>query len=244
MLALTLAERLGVQVSASTVRRALHAVGFSWHRPKLTPARQPDPQRATREARLAEVLASSPDATLIVADECEVHLLAVLRAMGQRIGEQLRLPTPGHNQRRSVFGGLNIRTGQWHYLLTDHKRTADFIAFLTLLTQVYATGPIFVIVDNASIHASQALMTWLAEQPRLQLVVYLPIYSGHQLNPVVWWAGEPVGGWERTRPVRCRLGKACHRPMRTIGTNWCRSIRRRSFGSPISCWATPTRPPT
>lgn len=87
--------------------------------------------------------------------------------MWQRIGEQLRLPTPGHNQRRSVFGGLNIRTGQWHYLLTDHKRTADFIAFLTLLTQVYTTGLIFVIVDNASIHSSKALMTWLAEQPRL-----------------------------------------------------------------------------
>ena len=76
--------RLGVQVSASTVRRALHAIRFSWHRPKLTPARQPDPQRATREARLAEVLASSPDATLIAADECEAHLLAVLVAAHRR----------------------------------------------------------------------------------------------------------------------------------------------------------------
>jgi len=84
LLALHLAGRLGVQVSASTVRRALHAIRFSWHRPKLTPARQPDPQRATREARLAEVLASSPDATLIAADECEAHLLAVLVAAHRR----------------------------------------------------------------------------------------------------------------------------------------------------------------
>lgn len=155
LLALHLAGRFGVQVSASTVRRALHAIHFSWHRPKLTPARKPDPQRAAREACLAEVLASSADATLIAADECEVHLLAVLRAMGQRIGQQLRLPTPGHNQRRSVFGGLNVRTGQWHYRLADHKRTADFIAFLTLLTQAYTTGLIFVIVDNASIHSAR-----------------------------------------------------------------------------------------
>jgi transposase len=51
-------------VSASTVRRALHTIGFSWHRPKLTPTRKPDPQRAARQARLAEILAC-PNATVI-----------------------------------------------------------------------------------------------------------------------------------------------------------------------------------
>lgn len=188
LLALHVATRFRAGVSASTVRRALHAIGFSWHRPKLTPARTPDPQRDARQARLAQVLASPPHATIIAADECDVHLLAVLRAMWQPIGKQVRLPTPGQNRRRSIFGGLNVRTGQWHYRLTDHKRTTDFITFLTDLTLAYPVGPIFVIVDNASIHASRALLAWLSSQPRLQLV-YLPTYSGHALNPVekVWW---------------------------------------------------------
>ena len=188
LLSLHLLTRFKTAVSPSTVRRALHTIGFSWHRPKLTPARKPDPQRPAREARLAEILVSPPDTTLIAADECDVHLLAILRAMWQPRGEQLRLPTPGQNRRRSVFGGLNLRTGHWHYQLADRKRTPDFIHFLTLLTHAYPTGLILVIVDNASIHASKILLAWLLQQPRIQLV-YLPTYSGHELNPVekVWW---------------------------------------------------------
>jgi transposase len=187
LLVLHLGERFGVQASVSSVRRMLHRLGFSWHRPKLWPARRPDSERVIKETRLAEALAD-PDATLIAVDECECHLLASLRAMWQRIGQQVRLPTPGLNRRRSIFGGLNLRTGAWHYRLADHKRSTDFIAFLVVLLSVYATGTLYVIVDNASIHHSQAMLAWQIQHPRLQLI-YLPTYSGHRLNPVekVWW---------------------------------------------------------
>jgi transposase len=49
-------------------------------------------------------------------------------------------------------------------------------------------GTLYVILDNASIHHSQATRTWLAQHPRLHLI-YLPTYTGHHLNPVekVWW---------------------------------------------------------
>jgi putative transposase len=218
LLGLHLLERFGVDVSASTIRRALHAMRFSWHRPKLTPARKPDPDRAAKQAYLAEGLACSPaDATIIATDESEVHLLAVLRAMWQRIGQQVRLPTPGQNHRRSVFGGLNVRTGQWHYQLTDHKRTADFIAFLTMLTQAYITPLIFVILDNASIHSSRALLTWLNNQPRIRLV-YLPTYAGHQLNPVekVWWQLKRFIAANRNFTCLADLDAAIHRCCRSF----------------------------
>lgn len=216
LLAWHVLERFGVGVSASTIRRALHAARFSWHRPKLTPAHKPDPLRAEREARLNRIL-QARDAIVIAADECDVHLLAVLRAMWQRIGQQVRLPTPGQNRRRSIFGGLNVRTGQWHYLLADHKRTADFITFLTLLTQSYATGLIFVIVDNASIHSSQALLAWLDGQPRIHLV-YLPTYSGHELNPVekVWWRLKQYIAANRNFLCLADLDVAIHRCCRAF----------------------------
>lgn len=182
-----LTERFGVRVSAATMRRALAAVHFTWHRPKLTPARRPDPQRAEKEARLQTVLAD-PDAILIAEDECDMCLLAVVRAMWQRVKTQVRLPTPGQNAKLAVFGALNLRTGEWHYQICARKRSADFIRFLSLLLTIYVSGTIYVIVDNASIHHSQMVVTWLTTHPRVQ-VVYLPTYSGHQLNPVekVWW---------------------------------------------------------
>jgi transposase len=187
LLAWHLLDRFRIAVSAATLRRALRAARFAWRRPKLAPARRRDPRAAEKEARLAEVLAD-PDAHVLAEDECDVHLLAILRAMWQRIGEQVTIPTPGQNAKRGVFGGLNVRTGEWFSLATARKRGVEFIAFLTLVLTAYPVGSIYVIVDNASIHTSQAVQNWLSANPRLCLV-YLPTYSGHRLNPVekIWW---------------------------------------------------------
>jgi hypothetical protein len=42
-------------------------------------------------------------------------LLPVLRATWHRRGEQPKVLTPGKNQKRPVFGSVNLRTGAWHY---------------------------------------------------------------------------------------------------------------------------------
>jgi putative transposase len=183
-----LAARFRVCVSPGRVRQALRKAGFVWTRPKLAPARRLDPLAAEKEAKIAAALAD-PAATLIAEDEADMQLLPSLRAMWQRVGQQVRIPTPGQNAKRGVFGALNLRSGAWFYQLAAHKRSADFIAFLGRLAAAYPNGLIYVLVDNASIHTSQAVQQWLAAQSRVVLL-YLPTYSGHRLNPVekVWWA--------------------------------------------------------
>jgi transposase len=181
-----LCQHFRLRLSATSVRQALHRAGFRWTRPQWALPRKADPQAEAKRARLDEVLADE-QAVILAADECDVSLLAVIRAMWQRKGQQRRIATPGTNAKRGVFGGLNLRGGQWHYHLTEHKRGTDFIAFLASLLTAYPVSAIYVIVDNASIHTSHAVRRWLAQNTRLQLV-YLPTYSGHQLNPVekVW----------------------------------------------------------
>jgi transposase len=183
-----LRERFRIQVSAATLRQALKRAGFRWTRPKLVLPRRRDPQAEEKLAKLAQALAD-PRATVLAEDECDMHLLAVVRAMWQRVGRQLRILTPGKNYKRGVFGALNLRTGEWFYQLTDRKRSVEFIALLASLLTAYPVGPIYVIVDNAGIHTSKAVKKWLSLHPRLELV-YLPTYTGHRFNPVekVWHA--------------------------------------------------------
>ena len=182
-----LAQRFKVSVSPSTLRRALDQADFVWGRPKLVLAKRPDPDAPAKLARLEAVL-TQPEATLIAADECEMHLLPLLRAMWHRRGQQPKVVTPGQNRKRPIFGGVNLRTGAWHYQLTPRKRGVEFIAFLTELVRAYPTGPIYVLIDNASIQTSKAVLKGVASQPRLELI-YLPTYMGHKLNPTekVWW---------------------------------------------------------
>lgn len=183
-----LKNRFGVDVSMSTVRRALRAAGFRWGRPQLALPKRRDPETEARLAHLREVL-SATDGVVIAEDESELEWLPVIRAMWHRRGEQPRVPTPGQNQRRAIFGSVNLRSGQWHYQITERKRSEEFIGFLEDLLGVYRESPIAVVVDNASIHTSKKVREWLEAHPQVTLL-FLPRYAGHHWNPAekVWWA--------------------------------------------------------
>jgi len=182
-----LAGRLDLRLSRATVRRILYALEYRWRRPRhCLPA---DPAAATKMGMLARRIGQAPQSAVILCeDECDLHLLPVLRAMWMRRGQQARIPTPGSNRKRSIFGALDWQTGDWTYRVTQRKRAVEFIAFLEQLLLVYPSQPILLIGDNASIHTAKVVTAWLLEHPRLDLL-YLPTYSGHVQNPVekVWW---------------------------------------------------------
>lgn len=186
MLVLALTEQLRVQLSGSSIRQALHQAKLAWGRPRLAMPHKTDPQKAARQWSIAQaVIEAGPEAAVLYADESRIQLLPLLRAMWHWVGQQIRVPTPGTNVTRTLFGALNIRSGQWTYLVHEHMYKEDFIAFLEHLLTVYS-GPIILIVDNYSSHTAGAVKAWLAEQSRLRLF-YLPTYCSH-LNPVenIW----------------------------------------------------------
>ena len=189
-LRLYLALTAQVSLSAASVRRVLVTLGFRWRRPQL--ALPADPEAAPKLARLAEVLLTAPaDAVTLALDECDVHLLPTLRAMWMRRGHQARVLTPGRNRKRGVFGALALDgpcPGAWHYAVTERKRTGEFLAFLAQLEQAYPARPLYLVLDNASIHTARLTRAWLAEHARVTLC-FLPAYAGHRENPVekVWW---------------------------------------------------------
>lgn len=99
------------------------------------------------------------------------------------------MPTAGSNQRRSLFGALNLATGQFHYLISRKAVSAVFCQFLDLLLAAYPDAPmVAVICGNASINHSGIIRRWLAEHPRLLLIE--GIRYSPQDNPVerIWAA--------------------------------------------------------
>lgn len=182
-----LAQCCGVRLSRATMRRTLLALEFRWRRPQhALPA---DPAAAAIMWGLCTRLLQLPAEAVIVAlDECDVHLLPVLRAMWMRRGQQVRIPTPGTNRKRTVFGALDLSSGHWHYQVHARKRAVEFLAFLEHLLGRCPGRPLALVLDNASIHKAQCVQAWLAAHPQVHLL-YLPAYSGHKQNPVekVWW---------------------------------------------------------
>jgi len=104
-------------------------------------------------------------------------------------GPRLRVPTPGQNAKRALFGALDARTGQLHRLSRPRKRAAQFVEFLDALAQAYPTGAVILVLDNVITHDAKLVRAWLArpEHARFRFL-WLPKYSAHEHNPIerVW----------------------------------------------------------
>jgi transposase len=187
MMVLALVNKLKVTLSPSTVRGVFRRLDLRWGRPRLAMPTKVDPDKAQRQWLIAQaVIEAGPEAAILYGDESRVELLPLIRACWHWVGQQIRVPTPGTNDTRTVFGALNIRTGHWSYLIRSSLRKEDFIAFLEHLLVEYPTGTVLLIVDNFSSHKAHVVVDWLATHERLR-VLYLPTYCSH-LNPVelIW----------------------------------------------------------
>jgi len=192
LLATFLARRFRLRLSPSSVRRRLHAAGWRWRRPRLAPAsvlrRKRDPATALKLVALARARAAAAAGTaiLLFLDECDLHLLPVVRACWMK-RPRLRVPTPGTNAKRAFFGALEAASGQLHWLDQDRKLAVSFVSFLTQLAATYPEGRLILAMDNVRMHSAKVVQRWLLANPRVE-VVWLPTYAAHEVNPIerIW----------------------------------------------------------
>jgi transposase len=179
-----LAARFRLVLSRASVRRYLKVMRWRWARPRLAPARKTDPQAADKEAAIAAALAQVAQGWghLLYLDECDLHLLPVVRAMWMK-GPRVRVPTPGTNAKRAFFGALDAVSGRFHTADQARKLAVHFVPFLHQLTEAYPHGPLYLVMDNVRMHDAAVVRRWLAAHPRVQ-VLWLPKYAAHEANPV------------------------------------------------------------
>ena len=187
LLAAFLAARFGLALSPSTVRRHLKAAGWRWRRPRLAPAsvlpHKRDPDAFAKWAAIAAAAerAAAGACRLLFLDECDLHLVPVLRACWQK-GPRLRVPTPGTNAKCACFGALDAVSGAFHTADFDRKLAVHFVAFLEHLAAAYPAAPLVLVLDNVKMHDAKVVRQWLAANPRVS-VLWLPRYAAHDANP-------------------------------------------------------------
>jgi putative transposase len=184
-LALTLQTTRGIVVSAETMRRWLHELGWVWKRAKLV-AKDGDPHRVERLARIRLVYEQLRRwEALVFADELDIHLLPKVGCAWMPKGTQVAVMTPGQNQKHYLAGALEPTTGTLLYTLGSRKTNALFRDLLTCLDARYPEERytrLYVVVDNYKIHKAKAVEQWLATHPRVTLL-FLPTY-GPRANPI------------------------------------------------------------
>ena len=118
---------------------------------------------------------------LLVEDSTILRWFPPLRAAWGFKGEQTTVPITGENDRRALFGAINIRTGHRLVLRRARQRQEDFQEFLRQMRRRYGGREVWLLLDKASFQQA-AKSQQLAERSRVNLV-WLPKQCP-ELNPM------------------------------------------------------------
>ncbi len=181
----------GLVVSASTIRRWLHRLGWVWKRAQLG-ARDDAPQRVEKLARSRHGRETpGKRAVVLCADELAIPLLPKVGYQWMPKSETVKLVTPGQNQKHSLAGALELKSGQIVQCTSPRKTNALFRALLDHLEWLSPQArftKVSVVVDHYGSHKAKAVERWLAAHPRFELL-FLPTYCP-KANPLARAFGD------------------------------------------------------
>jgi transposase len=177
-----LARTTGVRFGPDRMRRLLHEEGFSFQRPKHTLKGKRDEAafaRARQELQGLKKEALGPDAgfALVFQDEVEVHKLPALARAWAEVGSQPEVPSPGKNEKRVIYGGIDYLSGTITYTVAATKSGVNFLAFLLALAAAYAGRKVILVCDNGRFHTTKAVQAWLEANKDKVEIYWLPPYS-------------------------------------------------------------------
>jgi transposase len=96
-----------------------------------------------------------PQDVLLFADATRLRLFPPLRAAWARIGEPAIVPVTGRNDRRVLFGALNVTTGQRVVLQWPSETGPGARALLTEIRRRYRRAPtIWLLLDQGPAHTA------------------------------------------------------------------------------------------
>jgi putative transposase len=92
------------------------------------------------------------------------------------VGAQPEIPSPGQNEKKVVFGGVDYANGRIVQTIANAKSGWNFLIFLVALVKAYAGRKIRLVCDNGRFHHTKAVHEWLAAHVDQLSIYWLPPY--------------------------------------------------------------------
>jgi len=145
----------GETFSCAWIRHRLHALGYVWKRPRYV--LRPDPQRARKMAEISRNLGQlGPREVVLFEDETDLLLFPPLRSTWAPRGARIPVLLTGWNEKRVVFGAVNIHSGHALFRVREHNQAQDFVSFLRAVRAHYRGWRISMVLDEHPCHRAEA----------------------------------------------------------------------------------------
>jgi transposase len=182
-------QEFNVSSSKSTIKRVLKSMKLTWRRIRRKVKDQPDPEDYQRKREALDILTAEDQEGIIdlrYFDESGFCLVPYIPYAWQEQGETIAIES-GHSKRLNVLGFMNKRNELEAYTIEGSVDSAVVIHVFNEFCKTIE-GPTVVVVDNASIHRSEAFQEASPKWEKEGLwVFYLPQYSPElNLIEILW----------------------------------------------------------
>ena len=137
------------------------------------------PCQTAKTKRFKKTKSRNGTVAFIYCDEAELHLNPGLSRCWSARGKRVIVPLAGQNRRVPVFGALDAMTGEVSAMVTDKKRSGEFLQFLDwLINKIYADKKhVYLFLDNCSIHHTKAVRKFLDDHRESVTVIWNATYA-------------------------------------------------------------------
>lgn len=114
---------------------------------------------------------------MLYVDQHDVGLYPAVSSQWGPKAKQHKVRTGGRNARSYLFGARDAHTDELLMGFWPRKDSQAFVEFLRAVLRAIPQGPIYVILDNYSVHKSKLTRQFLATEGWRFRFVFLPTYS-------------------------------------------------------------------
>lgn len=152
---------------------------------------------------MTDVKQDHPDG--VAMDEMRLSLQATTQRVWLPVGPRPMVKVSPQRACQHGYGALCLDSGPEVALSVPSLDSLTTLHFLTHLLTAFPVQPMLLFLDRAPWHRGDALRTFLAENPRLQLLYFPPACP--QLNPQqhVWKAARQAVSHNHTFPTLAEL---------------------------------------
>lgn len=166
---------------------------FSYHKPGRVYEKQDEKEvaewRITAKKKLKSVW-NDKNTVILCEDEMVLSTQTTFQKIWLKKNEYPKIEVSNTKKNRSVYGFLNIRTGQEHAFKTEWQNMYITVEVLKELRKIYPRQKLFIIWDGAGWHRGSKVQEFILEDKNIE-TFYFPRYSPEE-NPQehIWKSGR------------------------------------------------------
>lgn len=166
---------------------------FSFHKPGQVYEKRDEARVEVWREEIRPVLEkafSHKETVILCGDEMVLSSQTTFQKIWLKKGEYPKIEVSNVKKNKSLYGFLNIKTGQEHAFVKDWQNMYITVEVLQELRKIYPTEKMLLLWDGAGWHKGSEVVNFMAQDGHMQ-AMYFPPYSPEE-NPQehVWKAGR------------------------------------------------------